>query len=172
VRNGLGQTTRALLDVAIQPLRGAGVATLSLREPLDAAGLAASGTREPFAGSVGYVVEYAEAPDATPAWPWMRQGFLGGAATGSELRQLGIDVGHGRHGGPVLDASGRLAGMALDNGNGTPVWLPAPRWQLSAADVQDPSSRTSESAPPAARTAPDEVYERALRLALQVIVAS
>ena len=122
-------------------------------------------------------------PDAEPAWPWLHAGFFGGlaqpeAATGE--RRLGIAMPPGPRGGPVFDAAGRLAGLAL-GGSGSAagdrlVPITALRQALGAGLIDAPPLppvAASAAATPSrlARMPNDEVYERALRVAVQVIVA-
>jgi hypothetical protein len=173
VRNGLGQSARAVVDGAVQPPLDPRLVALRLLDPLDADAIEAPAAREPFAGSPGYVVEYAATPDDAAAWPWLRQGFVGGAIGGSALRQLGIDVADGPHGGPVLDASGRLAGIALRDPASGSVWLPAARWHLDRVDhdVAPAANGQVRDVPRTVLIGADVVYERALRVALQVIAA-
>jgi tetratricopeptide (TPR) repeat protein len=177
VRNGLGQTTRARIDeAASKTLEALGVAVLRLDAALEPPSSQAVALREPFAGSPGFAMEYAESGTAAPAWPWMSQGFFGALQANGGLRRLGIDLAEGPHGGPVLDAQGRLAGIALPGSEREAVVLPASRWQdlpgIAAADA--PPSRP-DAASPAAPAGPSatrpavQAYESGLRLALQVI---
>jgi hypothetical protein len=92
------------------------------------------------------------------------------------LRRLGIDLPAVRIdapqsllGGPVFDAAGRWVGLALPHVDGTP--------RAAMRSVLVRSFGSLVGPPPAERRAPgphaplDEVYERALRTTLQVIVA-
>jgi hypothetical protein len=175
VRNGLGHTTEATRDEAPHALGTFGLTRLRLTAPLDPgnAGDAALAPRDPFAGSPGHAIEYAAAPDAAPAWPWLRVGFFGAFEGDGGLRKLGIELPPGPHGGPVFDAAGRLAGIALPSASGQGVMLPASvlRAAMPApAQGPEPSSASAASASRAPHVASDEVYERALRVAVQVIV--
>jgi len=173
VRDGLGRTTRAYADAAKQPLALYAVTVLRLDPPLPAEGLPPLAPREPFAGSAGFAFEYAAQEDATPAWPWLSQGFFGTLQSGDAPRKLGIGVAGTTHGGPVLDAGGRLAGMVLP-GRDEPVMLSASRW----ADALPGSSQGTETAASHAGAGArlggaipsDEAYESGLRSALQLIV--
>ena len=169
VRNGLGQTTRARLDsAAARALDPLGVALLRLDAPMDVAGLPPAAPREPFAGSPGFALQFAISATAAPAWPWLRQGFIGAASAGRDgARRLGIELAEGSAGGPVFDAHGRLAGIALPGAaDGGALLLSAVRWQ-SLLPEPDPAAAPQ---PPAPGTAPaDQVYESGLRLALQLI---
>ncbi len=171
VRDGLGRTTEATIDVAPEPLRAFGVAMLRLAAPLGP-GDAPLASRDLFAGSPGYVVEFALAQDAAPAWPWLRQGFFGGFVGSSGLRKLGIDVPPGPHGGPVFDATGRLAGIVVGGEDGQVSMVPASMFRLVVQEAPHaattPASAASGEAP--RRMPADEAYERALKVALQVMV--
>jgi hypothetical protein len=167
VRNGLGQTTEAFFDdSADAPAASAGVASLRLRVALSRGADSLPARREPFAGSPGYVVQFADTAQA--AWPWLRQGFFGGSAEGGAgakgggLRRLGFDASGGASGAAVLDRSGRLAGITLTASGANAVWLPiAP---------PDPAPASEPSAPVVGGlVAPDFIYEVGLHLALQVI---
>lgn len=172
VRNGLGQTTRARVDEHSKVLEAFGVTVLRLDAALEPPPSLAVAPREPFAGSPGFAVEYAESGSAVPAWPWLSQGFFG-AFPSNGLRRLGIELADGPHGGPVLDAHGRLAGIALPGAEREAVMLPASRWQdlPGIATATSPPDAASPTAPArASGTLPaDQAYESALRLALQVI---
>ena len=183
LRNGLGQSTKAVVEAAgdaparavRRTLAGLGVAVLRLDTalPCDAAGDAPA-RHDPFAGSPGFVVEYAAGDQATvPAWPWLRQGFLGGLA-GNGTRLLGIDLPGGPHGGLVLDARGRVAGLSLPGPQGVASFVPASLWRLlddSGDDRVAPSPSVARPASPGGLAVPaDAAYERGLRLALQVLV--
>jgi len=165
VRNGLGQTTRAQVQPNAE-LRAMGLALLSLEAPLDAGDALQSAPREPFAGSPGFAVQYAPQQDATAAWPWLTLGFFGAMPLQDNARRLGIELAGGPFGGPVFDAQGRLTGMALPGPGGVALLVPANRWQGTLAALPAPVAMATASA----RAAPNEqVYESALRVALQVI---
>ena len=170
VRNGLGQTTRAQRqqDAALE---AQGVARLRLESPLDAGPATAPASREPFAGSPGFAFQYAAQQDAQPAWPWLSQGFFAAVPLQpSARRQLGIELPAGPDGGPVFDREGHLAGMVLAGPKGEPLMLPASQWQPMEA-VDGPVSSPPPLAAGSQRTATaEQVYERGLRVALQVIV--
>ncbi|OUM04401.1 tetratricopeptide repeat protein [Variovorax sp. JS1663] len=168
VRNGLGQTTLASVDAGAQPLEVFGVTVLRLAVPLDPGSARGPAPRDPFAGSPGFAVEYAEADNPIPAWPWLTPGFFGAGEGDAGLRRLGIEVAGQRQGGPVLDAGGRLAGIVLRGPGSDALMLPASRWrQLAGATTAD-----AADASPVARgfgAAADQAYESGLRLALQLI---
>jgi tetratricopeptide (TPR) repeat protein len=173
VRNGLGQGTRARIDGTMQALEASGVTVLRLDAALDPAGREVAAPRDPFAGSPGFALEYAASGDAVAAWPWLSQGFFGSFQGDTGLRRLGIEIADGPHGGPVLDAHGRLAGIALQGPDREALMLPASRWQhvpgISPAISSSQAASPATPARPSGAVAADEGYESALRLALQVI---
>ena len=167
VRNGLGRMRPARFDPSNQPPLALGVAVLVLAAPLPTPGAIALAPRDPFAGSPGFVVEYAASERADPAWPWLHQGFFGGQHGVSGWRRLGIDVPGGPHGGPVFDAAGRLAGIALHRAGDQAGMLPVSLWKAWAGtDAGSAAHVTAAAAPLPA----DEAYERALQVSLQLIV--
>ena len=175
VRDGMGRTTLARADPAVQPLASANVTLLRLESPLGAAeGLPPMAPREPFAGSAGFAFEYAAQEEGGAAWPWMSQGFFGTMPRADGPRKLGIGVAASTHGGPVLDAAGRLAGMVLPGQGDEPEMLSASRWMASLSALgltagTDPGAPDSVARSRGAMPS-DEAYERGLRVALQVIV--
>src|SRR5262249_37440321 len=112
VRNGLGETVRGSVEHDAGQLLEVVLIRLDVKLPVPAWKRAA---REPFAGGPGSVFEYA--PDALgrPAWPLTYQGFFAGIPRSSPTRPLGVAVPAGSCGGVVLDAAGRLAGMAIES---------------------------------------------------------
>lgn len=162
VRNGLGEASPA--ELVDEPKFAAlGIAVLRLERPLPYAAGDESAPQDPYAGSPGFVVEYAAGDGGGPAWPWLRQGFIGATARDG-VRRLGIDLADGPHGGLVMDARGRVAGIARRQADGTASFVPVSLWG-------DADLRSATTAPTAMRpVAADEAYERALRLTLQVIV--
>lgn len=165
VRNGLGQTTRAQRQHNAS-LESQGVALVRLASPLDPGPSLSLAAREPFAGSPGFAFQYAAQQDTQAAWPWLSQGFFGALPSQPGARRLGIELPAGPDGGPVFDGQGRLAGMVLAGPKGEVLMLSASQWQAMEGGAPPP--------PPAAephRTVPaEQVYERALRVALQAIV--
>lgn len=166
VRNGLGRTSEATPDAGLDRLHAQGLAVLVLAEPL-AAGDTPLAPRDPFAGSPGFVIGYASAADATPAWPTLHQGFLGAFDGETGLRRLGIDVPvQSRGGAVVFDALGRIAGVALRGSGGSATMVPVSMFR--EAD-RTPAGAAEPSRSPAARLPVDEAYERGLKVALQVL---
>lgn len=163
LRNGLGQTVAARL---LRQDAEVGVGLLRLDKPLALAHGLHTVPRLPFAGSPASMVEYGSGEGAEPAWPWLRLGFFGRPGTTSEVRALGIDAPSGPRGGPVFDAAGRLAGIALHAADGREQLLSS---ALLATRLGTPLAPDPEAAN-AERVEPDAVYERALRVALQVLV--
>lgn len=156
VRDGLGR----LAAVAAVRRRDADIAELELERPLGEAPLAWP-ARDPFPGSPAYAIEFAAGSPA-PAWPILRSGFLG-KPNAPGLYALSIDLPGGPRGGPVFDAAGRLAGLAVRGGDGRDRLVPASRLRNRAAE---PAAGAAPS-----RIAPDEIYERGLAVTVQVIAA-
>ncbi len=170
LRNGLGQLVTARVT---QRLPALGVARLRLGRALPVAQDLWGADRDAFPGSVGYAVEFVVAPDAMPAWPVLRTGFLGGVLAGAvgstPQRLLGIGMPPGPRGGPVFDAAGRLLGLSLP---GLPGKSGAPDRLVTASAL--PKDLREALARPAPRDADagfsiDRIYEASLKTALQVI---
>ncbi|MGA0609243.1 hypothetical protein [Caldimonas sp. KR1-144] len=161
LRNGLGQTVQAHVE-AIDAATGIALLQLASPLPSPAAAWAAS---DAFPGSPAGVLQFAAGPD-TPAWPRLSQGFLGQPIGEGARRRLGIDVPPTAPGGPVTDMRGHLVGIASTAADGAPTLVTVSR--LRAAGFIGDAAPTA--APPQ-RLAPDELYERGLRLALQVIAS-
>jgi len=175
VRDGMGRTTQARMDPAMQPLASADVTLLRLEPPLRLAeAMPLMAPRDPFAGSAGFAFEYAAQEEGSAAWPWMSQGFFGAMPREDGPRKLGIGVAASTYGGPVLDAAGRLAGMVLPSQGEEPVMLSASRWMASLKALGLDAGAEPAAIGPVARPGgvmpSDEAYERGLRVALQVIV--
>lgn len=159
VRNGLGQTVAA---VPIGPASDPRLTLLRLDRALPLPlpqGLSIS-ARQPFAGSPGYVVEYSFGNGAAML---LRQGFFGRGLAASGEQLLGIDTPTGPRGGPVFDAAGRLAGVALPHADGRDRLLPAA--SLTRELMLPPAPPPSVERPGV-----DAIYETALRVALQLLV--
>jgi hypothetical protein len=164
IRNGLGQTTEATVErqLDVVPLT-----LLRLAHPLRSPPTLQRAQREPFGGSPAYTFEYASGPGTLAAWPLMRAGFFGSVPRDDGPRPLGIDVPAGPRGGPVFDAAGRLVGIAITDSAGDNRTVFASRLGplIYAGEIEAPVSGQSPRMPV------DEIYERALIAAVQVIVA-
>lgn len=171
VRNGLGQTTAATVDRSDKALEALGVVVLKLSARLDPGGAGAKvSPATPFAGSPGYIVQFAASGDA--AWPWLRQGFFGSNDGTAGLRRLGFSDAGGSPGAAVLDRQGRLVGLSLRAAGGEALWMPMALWKVGG----EPKVGGAPGAAPAPTSlpsimAPDAIYEGGMRLALQVIAA-
>ena len=167
LRNGLGQLAAASVE---KRLPRAGVALVRLERALPESKEFQAAATDAFPGSAGFAVEYVSAPDASPAWPLLRTGFLGGASGDSGARLLGIDMPGGPRGGPVFDGAGQFIGMALPgvSGHGGDRLVAASQLNkaLGSAMVFTPAT-----AGPMPREPVDKIYEASLRSALQVITA-
>lgn len=160
LRNGLGQTVLAHLAARDDDL---GLLLLALATPLPTAELRPV-PAAPFGGSPGYLVEYSPG-DGAAAWPLLRQGFFARIAAHGP-RALGIEAPAGPRGGPVFDAAGRLAGIATPGVGGPDRLVPT----QALLTRFGPLLAVSDGAPPLKPLADvDEVYERSLRTALQVL---
>jgi S1-C subfamily serine protease len=161
VRNGLGQITRARL---LRTLGDAGIAQLQLDGALAAPAFALP-PRDPFPGSPGFAVEFPAIANAAPGWPLLRVGFLGKPLTMAGVYELGITLPSSHRGGPVFDNAGRLIGMAVSDATAGDRLILASQLRKHLTDA------ASEPAPSAVaeRIAVDEIYERALKITVQVI---
>jgi hypothetical protein len=145
-------------------------ATPGSSEPLDLPQRTVLPARDPFPGSAGFSIEYGVTAEALPAWPLLRAGFIG--APRQSLRRLGIAVPVGPRGGPVFDAAGRLAGIAVPamDTDGD-LLVPASVLRRELGEWVGQWGEPEPSGPPAQK-ALDEIYEHALPLTLQLLVDS
>jgi hypothetical protein len=162
LRNGLGQAVRA------RPVGRAGHAELlllRLDNPLPVPDDWRVAARDPFPGSVAMTCGYLEG-FPVPDWPWLRTGFIGAPPDPqARLRTLTAGLPEKGAAGPVFDAAGRLAGMALPVGPGQPRrMVGATAWQAAVP----PGARTHDRSS-TANASPDAVYEAALKTCLQLI---
>ncbi len=164
IRNGLGQTSEASVE---QRLEAVPFSVLRLAQPLAPRPTTRIAKREPFGGSPGYAIEYAPGPGDLAAWPLLRQGFFGSVPRDGGLRALGIDVPPGPRGGPIFDAAGRLAGIAMTDSAGRDRIVLVSQIGARLGD-SEPEVAVSGTSP---RMPIDEIYERALSATAQVILA-
>ncbi len=177
-RNGLGQRRQATV---LRPLGSTGLVLLQLDAafelPAEASNDVQLTPRAPFAGSPSYAVEYgvhsssasaATVGTAEPAWPLLKQGFFGrggSAQLDATARPLAIELPPGPRGGPVFDLAGRLAGVAVVSPEGVDQLIPA----AAFAEVYGVGPAIELPAAAAAMSM-DLIYERALLMALQIVV--
>ena len=162
VRNGLGRLVPARPDAARSVH---GVSRLRLEAPLAGPGLVAA-PAAPFPGSIAYAVEYPPQRDPAPAWPQMKAGFVGAASKDGATRELGIELPKGsRRGGAVLDAAGRLIGVAVGTASRADALVPALLLRQAFGAALFPVAAAGAARP----IAPDEIYELALSQTLQLV---
>ena len=172
LRNGLGQLVQAWTDQKFSTL-GVALVRLQSRLPVPDDSLVAAS--DAFPGSPGFAVEYVASPDAAPAWPLLRTGFLGSASGANGERLLGLALPAGPRGGPVFDAAGQLIGLALPgrSGQGNDRLIPASELKkaLGASFTAMPPQAGTPVAPASARprASVDKIYEASLKTSLQVI---
>jgi hypothetical protein len=163
VRNGLAQTVRATVEKHHAALQ---VSVLKLEKALPLDSQDAIASRDPFPGSVAFAVEYVDSRDATPRWPILRSGFMGQPSEDGTRRKLGLDMPPGPRGGPVFDAAGHVAGIALRGNHQSDMLLPP-----SGLKVVVGNDSASPSGPASApQVSADVIYESALRSTVQIIV--
>jgi hypothetical protein len=162
LRNGLGSTVHAGV---LREDPAAGLALLALDQALDGTDDALA-AEEAFPGSAAVAIGYLPAPARDGAWPRASLGFLGRRLTVVD-RPLGIEVPLGTQGAPVLDLKGRLVGIVLPPGaDGKPrLGSVAAMRALAGSPTADADSAPAPNRPL------DELYERAMPMALQVIAA-
>lgn len=169
VRDGLGRTAEAFVETVPDALHVAGFAALRLSSGLGPRPVALA-PKDPFAGSPGFVIAYAASPAAGPAWPWLDQGFFGAFDGDAGMRKLGMVLPAALYGGPVLDAQGQLAGITLQGAAHQGLMAPASLFAAFARDHAGTAQAQSDADRAVTRIAPDQAYEQALQIALQVIV--
>ncbi|WP_230178401.1 M48 family metallopeptidase [Aquabacterium sp. CECT 9606] len=165
VRNGLGRTVAAVVDQQDESL---GLVLLSLSQALPVAGGEQVPPRDAFPGSPAFALDYPTNPSGLPAWPVMRAGFLGTPVSGAVegLRRLGVELpGAGPRGGPVYDQGGRLVGLAM--GQGADQMLPVSTLRQRFGERFGAQTVEPRPSPRAA----DELYERAMKSSLQLLVS-
>jgi hypothetical protein len=159
LRNGIGRTSAAAVD---RIFADSGLALLVLEQPLPGSAQLAIAPRDPFAGSPGFVIDFAPSADATPQWPLLHAGFFAAGGAGA-TRPLGIATSAGAAGAAVFDAGGRWVGITLQGDR----WLPISQLRGALGDLL-PAPLASDAAAPA-RIGADEAYERSLTVVLQVL---
>jgi hypothetical protein len=174
LRNGLGHMTAAS---AVERYPTMGLALLQLRQILPVPNALVPAARDAFPGSVAYAVEYTTAPDAAPAWPLLRTGFLGGSMPANApwpdaSRALGLDMTSGPRGGPVFNATGQWVGIAVQGPKGaTDRWVTVSALKTRLAQranvLLGPGAQSSDAVP----LTMDQIYEVNLTTTLQVIAA-
>ena len=165
IRDGLGRVAPARVRRRLTDLD---LVELSVDQPLaPGAPVLQLPDRDPFPGSAGFAVEFARAPDTTPAWPLMRAGFVGSHDVRSGTYQLGIEVPPGPRGGPVFDTAGRLVGIAVTDASDRFRLVPASTLRTYFGEAVG----TVEAGSRPRRLSADEIYERGLAVTVQVIVA-
>lgn len=164
MRNAVGQMAQAAVE---RRLADEKMAVLRLARPLPVRFEPAIAPRDAFPGSIAYTVEYAASGKAAPAWPLLSAGFVGRPIGDGVERELGIDLPKGPRGGPVFDAMGRLAGMAMSANDGRDRLVPASRLRKSAAGLPALPAQPVSGVP----VSMDEIYEAAMQTTVQVIAA-
>jgi hypothetical protein len=166
VRDGLGATREAIADE--DGGQGGAASLWRLTTAIESEDDILVSER-PVAGTPAFAIEYAETATSTPAWPWLRSGFLGVWTRDGEALRLGVDLAAAHAGGPVLDRAGRLVGMALRDLESRATMRPASLWPVRG-DIDGGAARGRGGANgPASDLAFDRLYEHALRVTLQVI---
>lgn len=177
LRNGLGQTVSAHIDHGPGQAGDAGadaspLVALHLSAPLPVAGGDLMAPRDAFPGSPVFGLDMPADRQAQPAWPVMRAGFLGmpAASAPAGITRLGLALpGSGVRGGPVFDAGGRLVGIALGRAGqagSTDQMLTVTALRQGFGD----RFGAVDAEPKPRAVGADEIYERAMRTTLQVLV--
>lgn len=158
VVDGLGRGSPAQ---AQQRLEASGLALLRLERPLPAPALRRA-PRDAFAGSPAALLQHPADPAGRPAWPALHSGFLG--RVDAQGRQaLGITPPLGGRGGPVFDLAGRLIGLTPDGASLLPLSHLDKELGALLRELPVDTSATMRL--------PDQRYEEALPLTVQVLAA-
>lgn len=158
LRDGMGRTWLAHVQERLQNLP---LVVLTLQGAAEDAPALQTVPRDAFPGSPGYAIAYTGNEQATPAWPWLRLGFLGSVDLASGQRRLGIELpSNALPGGPVFDTAGRLVGLSSA---GSLLPVSSLQTELSALFAAAPAEA------PSPRIATDELYERAMKTTVQVL---
>lgn len=161
VRNGMGRLAKARVERRLPD----GMAILRLDQALPVAAEMTLPVVAAFPGSVAYSIEYPRSASAMPGWPTLTSGFLGQPLGAGDGRELGIDLPQGPRGGPVFDAAGRFIGIAVAAAHGADRLVPASRLRAFVGDMQGRAVRAPAQTPMSL----DQVYQSALRIAVQII---
>ena len=164
VRNGLGQSSAVTLERRFPAIW---LALVRLHAPLVFASPLVEAPRDAFPGSPAFATEYASAREAGAAWPVLRIGFIGAANPSGDRRDLDVSMPQGPRGGPIFDASGRLAGIAIRGPSRRDQLIPVRLLREAGVVIAGDSRPVAQDA----RLAADEIYETAMRSTLQVIAA-
>jgi len=163
LRNGMGQTVAAAVVAADAD---ATLVLLRLASAMPTVPSMRTALREPYAGSPAYMIEYVAGTGTAAAWPLLQQGFFGRALAAPGDRLLGIDVVPGPRGGPVFDAQGRLAGLAVPGADGRDRLVAIDAVLRMVALTPAPGTEVPAAV---ARMPLDELYEQGLRVSLQML---
>ena len=163
VRNALGQVSRVTME---RRLEGADFGIVRLERRTLGTSSTRIASRPPFPGSVGHLVNFPAVHQLQLQWPLMHSGFVG-SVRGDQSRTLGIEPPFRSVGGPLFDATGALTGLSFVDRAG--------RQSMFACSGNLSSHPDSRGPVPETRTATalsaDAIYERALALVVQVLVA-
>lgn len=172
LRNGLGQTVVAQIEQHDEAL---GLVLLKLASPLPVTADVVVPPRDAFPGSPAFVLDYPVDTRGTPSWPIMRAGFLGAPVPGAAIgtRRLGVALpGQGPRGGPVYDQGGRLIGLA--GGSSALGAVDTADRLVPVSTLRHRFGERFGAQAEALRPVPvgaDEIYERAMKSSLQVLVS-
>jgi S1-C subfamily serine protease len=159
VRDGRGVTSAARRG---RTIADGVLVEMTLDAPLRSAALDVA-ARDAFPGSPAFAVEYARDDGGAARWPSLRVGFVGTPAEVPGRYDLDPALGSGAGGGPVFDMAGRLAGITVRSATGTSQMLAVSALAGTLGELRGASA--------VARVPADAIYERALALAVQLIVA-
>ncbi len=165
VRNGMGQTVRAVIQCRCQSTE---VALLRLNSGLPVASTSLS-VANAFPGSVVMTVGYAAHADYNAAWPILRTGFAGqptDEAGGRDMSAVAVAI---RPGGPVFNQAGHLVGVVAGPANKHRLVAASQLKKLLHAAGLPPVVQEGQSS--ISRMQQDLIYENALRTALQLIAS-
>lgn len=153
-----------------------GVVVLELLASMAPAGeVAALADRPPAPGKPAFVVDPSSARHVA-AWPRLHVEFFGMPAAAFALKRTAANAHAQCWGAPVFDTAGRVAGISLGDHAASRVVMAATLRtrllegkEIAAAQALAGTQRSDPH--PAATVAVDEIYERGMRQALQLIAA-